>query len=301
MNYRVLLLVCLVATLAVAAPIADRPDFIALRNGQTARTRVLDVMGCKVTIERNGSRVPVEKALIEYIVCGPDTIWYDSFVCDEQGVKAVKYRETGEYRLWVALDKACRSPAPLNRQKGDLTVFVARPLYGTLDTCYVNPVAAEARRLLAQAGHVLVDVKTDWLAEHFGDPKSVVRYVVATKEYLDMVDSRERSGSIDFGGAGGGMPHSSMVPDRVKTSVATFAELVVADVRAGRVLLDTACGSEDVLHDLLWNSGHGIFSSAGVDQNWHDHRVDRSQEQGAGEVARRVLHVLRSYMGLPDE
>jgi hypothetical protein len=56
-------------------------DYIVLKNGMAAKTDILDTIGCKIQIRRNGNIVQIAKDDISFIVCNAETLYYNNFIC----------------------------------------------------------------------------------------------------------------------------------------------------------------------------------------------------------------------------
>lgn len=65
---------------------AQSADFIKLKDGNGGTITTLDTTGNLVTYIRNGSKVTLNKTLIDYITIGKDTISYIGFVPDENAI-----------------------------------------------------------------------------------------------------------------------------------------------------------------------------------------------------------------------
>jgi hypothetical protein len=56
-------------------------DVVVLRDGMSAKTEILDTIGCKIKIRRNGNVVEIDKTKVSYIVLKSDSISYKQFTC----------------------------------------------------------------------------------------------------------------------------------------------------------------------------------------------------------------------------
>ena len=71
---KVVFLICLFFSLCKA-------DYVYFKDGESVKTEILDTIGCKIKIRRNGNLIDIEKKWISYLICKTDSISYKDFIC----------------------------------------------------------------------------------------------------------------------------------------------------------------------------------------------------------------------------
>jgi hypothetical protein len=226
---------------------------------------------------------------VRHLVLGADTVSYAGFVCDDTVPKAVRYRDTPEYKLWRAVTALPVSHAPLAPGAG--VGLALKPLHGEQDDYYSSHVTEELTNVLKSSGHDVYSLDTKWVLANLGNRGVAPRYAVITPQLvgrtLSHAGTSYGSGSIPVLGPGFG----GFAPAEVNEAmIEVVAEICVIDLWNTRKLFhETEASTErKTAYDMQVPTGHTVTIGSTASA------VERRTRMVAGSIADAVKEFVES-------
>jgi hypothetical protein len=261
-------------------------DEIFLKNGQNAKTKIIDTIGCEVKILRNGNTVSIKKNLIERIVWNTDTINYVNYICNEKPKKqAVKFEDTPEYKLMVIVDNAPEKNQPV--RDGAKIAYMFSPLQGNYNAEEFVGVQSVLLDIIKKK-YTLQLMSSSQIYDEIIAEKPVCDYAFIIRKYHVEINNVEHSG---LGG---------ITPGEKKKELYTICDIKVYDILRKEI----AFHKVEVEKRSVWGERDYSWVGSLTSDKWKEDAVKDQTEQKLDKNAKIIMKKLEKeiskYLGIVE-
>jgi hypothetical protein len=264
---------------------AETPDdYIQMRNGTGARTRIVDTADCYVTILRRGKETKLKRKLVDFLVIAGDTVNVDASACQNKKAKIMRVEDTPEYRLahlvdtWPRLDQVVDT--------GRTIAYLRTPLLGHGDSTFVEQLEYELLPILSGHGHTtVVPPKSLWacVVNHCHN----FQYCFLIKTVRDVVNRQP--------GVGGDLIRFN--PSGKTREVYTMAEFAVVDLSNRSVVFHHITSKKKNVFQG-GRSGNFVVDAilANKREKWAEEGVEKGKDRNNRRIVRDISKALQEHL-----
>lgn len=264
-------------------------DEIYLSNGQNATTEILDTTGCSVKMIRRGNNVSIRKNLIDKIIWKNDTIRFAGYKCEEIVIPLVRFQDTPEYKIMVALDQA--EEQSLAVKENARTAFLYAPLMGNYNAEEFAGIQSKIIELFNKKGTAKIINPDEMLAAIETDKKEF-DYAFFTRKYHVIINKIDGN----YGSTMLGLNN----PSKTIAELITTADFMLYDL-SSKVLVHRKIITEK---RTVW--GESDYSWVGIitPEEWKKemakNQAERKLDRNAKAILRKMGNDLFEYLEIKE-